>query len=633
MSRRLNKPDTEADISLRECLADKRSFVVVAGAGSGKTTSLIKALKFIDESEGKKLRQEGKRIACITYTTTAEKEILDDVGHDVLFHVSTIHSFLWELIRPFQPNIKAWVTQKIQLKIEENETKRSNFGNRVQQATRDKTDAEIIRYQQIASIISNVNEFSYETGSNYAEGILGHSDIISLVPDLITSSVLLQTILAEKYPYFFIDESQDTIPNFIAAMKVVDRNINNFCLGFFGDPMQKIYMTGTGPIALEQDWQQIDKPENFRCSTNVLDVVNNIRIGSDTLQQTGGRKKEVNGTLEPVEGSAHLFVLEADENRQEKIQAVRLYLANKLADELWNSDTKEADVKILVIEHRMAAKRLKFGDLFAAFNDNSTESLTSGFREGTLWAIQPFIKFIVPLYHAQKKGKHFEVMQLLRNYCPLLQRSHLENLAITARELLSDLKDSVIHLCQLLDSNTSTVKDTLEYINEKGLFEMDERISSRLEGTESSNLDESVESDIRIDSVIDRYFAVPVKQFLGYQTYIDDESPYSTQHSIKGAEFERVIVILDDEEGNTNTYSYNKLLGIVPPSDRDQENITAGNDNTLDRTRRLFYVCCSRSLLDLAVVLFVTDPEAAIESISQASIFNDEDIKVDSDLN
>jgi len=46
MTSRIGSPDTQADIDVRDCLAQvpPRSFVMVAGAGSGKTTSLIKAL-------------------------------------------------------------------------------------------------------------------------------------------------------------------------------------------------------------------------------------------------------------------------------------------------------------------------------------------------------------------------------------------------------------------------------------------------------------------------------------------------------------------------------------------------------------------------------------------------------------
>ena len=104
MTSRLGKPDTPADVELRERLSTDgtRHFIMIAGAGSGKTTSLIKALNHLKQSRGHQLQQQAQQIACITYTDVAVEEISGDVGHDPLFHVSTIHSFLWSIIKPFQ---------------------------------------------------------------------------------------------------------------------------------------------------------------------------------------------------------------------------------------------------------------------------------------------------------------------------------------------------------------------------------------------------------------------------------------------------------------------------------------------------------------------------------------------------
>ncbi|CAG4896965.1 hypothetical protein [Paraburkholderia saeva] len=62
MTSRIGSPDTQADIDVRNCLAQvpPRSFVMVAGAGSGKTTSLIKALAHLGEARGKALRRAGQ---------------------------------------------------------------------------------------------------------------------------------------------------------------------------------------------------------------------------------------------------------------------------------------------------------------------------------------------------------------------------------------------------------------------------------------------------------------------------------------------------------------------------------------------------------------------------------------------
>ena len=116
MTRRIDKPDTPADLELKACLSgpDRRSFVMVAGAGSGKTTSLIKALATIIDAHGANLKARRQRLACITYTEIAAQEIWADVGNNPLVHVSTIHSFMWMLVRPFQRDIRAWVKRRIE---------------------------------------------------------------------------------------------------------------------------------------------------------------------------------------------------------------------------------------------------------------------------------------------------------------------------------------------------------------------------------------------------------------------------------------------------------------------------------------------------------------------------------------
>jgi len=636
MIKRANKPDTPADIQLRTCLVNRTSFIVVAGAGSGKTTSLIKALTFISNEHGRLLRQQGKRVACITYTTVAEEEIKNDIGHDPLFHVSTIHSFMWEIIRPFQQDIRRLVIKKIDSKLEELERERSPWKERTRQTTKDKNARNTEKYINLRAQISSVKMFKYETGSNYSKGILGHNDVLAFSVELIQNSSLLRTVIAQKYPYFFVDESQDTDPKIVDALKSVDRQIGDFCLGFFGDPMQKIYLQGVGAIALEDGWVRINKPENFRCSTDVLNVIKNIRRGGDDLEQEGGRRELINGNIEPVKGSAYLFVFDALDDKEERLNAVREFIAENNNDELWLSPPKISDLKVLVIEHRMAAKRLGFENLFSAFSDRSTESLKTGFKEGTCWPVLPFQRIIIPLVKAANSNQQYKVIEILRKHSPLLQKHTVAD--ANAVDLLELLQVHVNQLKNLLNSATATVKDVLLYVWQEKIFLLDERILAKLNG-DTSNIvsfvedgDEEADQQDRINDVVERYFECPVQQMWGYQTYIDDESPYSTQHGIKGTEFSRVLVVLDDEEGNSPNYSYDKLFGLKELSDTDQGHIENGRDNTLARTRRLLYVCCSRSLQDLGVLLFASDVDEAVEALKGAEIFEDNCIKTINDI-
>ena len=84
MTSRAQQKDTEADRELYTCLnaSPPRSFLMIAGAGSGKTTSLIKGLTEVLSKHGERLKLRRQRVACITYTVIAAEEIWADVGEN-----------------------------------------------------------------------------------------------------------------------------------------------------------------------------------------------------------------------------------------------------------------------------------------------------------------------------------------------------------------------------------------------------------------------------------------------------------------------------------------------------------------------------------------------------------------------
>jgi len=194
---------------------------------------------------------------------------------------------------------------------------------------------------------------------------------------------LLRQLIASRFPFIFVDESQDTNPHVVEALRQIAGEQPQLCVGFFGDPMQKIYSTGTGVVDLLDGWAEITKPENFRCPTSVLSVINAVRQPADGLEQTRGRTRVVGGTEEPVSGTANLFILPADDQRTARLAAVRAWLAAETGDELWLSDLRESDVRLLVLVHRMAATRLGFPNLYAALNDKAPQSLSEGLGDGS----------------------------------------------------------------------------------------------------------------------------------------------------------------------------------------------------------------------------------------------------------
>lgn len=612
MTSRAGKPDTAADIRLREIITSKSSFLMVAGAGSGKTTSLVKALTHIMSTQGKKMKMQGQKVACITYTEIARDEIWKDLGEDPLVLVSTIHSFLWTIIKPFRENIRTWITKRLEEKISVAQAKIDN--PRTRDSTKISSREDIDYYNTQLAGLSEVPNFNYGTGSDYLKGVLGHDDIIKLGPDLIREFPLLKEIIARTYPYIFVDESQDTLKTVVEALTSIQVEAqDSICLGFFGDQMQKIYATGIGIVERQPSWEIVEKPENFRCPPAILEVINNIRRGGDSLQQTTGLEWERNG-------KARMFIAPLSDNRTETLARIRGILAEEHDDPKWLSDNKLDGVRVLVIVHRMAAIRLGFGNIYSALNDNGGSiGLKEGLMEGTGWLLTPFIRYLLPLAKASMEGRDFDVISLLKNDSPLFESEALK--AANTATLLSDMATAVSRLVTMLaDTSTSTIEELIHMCADTGLLRIDPRLQRHLD-TDRNGADE-VEGGTPQDAPsIIAFLECRCREFWGFQSYIQDESPFATQHGIKGSEFERVLTILDDDEGSYNLYSYDKYFGIQTLSPTDIANIAEEKDSVLDRTRRLFYVSCSRATDELAVVLFADDVAFAREKVLESGIF------------
>jgi DNA helicase-2/ATP-dependent DNA helicase PcrA len=219
--------------------------------------------------------------------------------------------------------------------------------------------------------------------------------------------------------------------------------------------MQKIYTTGAGAIATEQDWGNITKPENFRCPTSVLSVVNSIRAEDDGLVQIRGRTVQHDGAQVPVAGTANLFIYQADNQRTQRIAEVRQWLANTNADPLWNQNEESADVSALVLVHRMAARRLGFPNVYAALNDNGSHALKDGLIDGAAWIVRPFIESLLPLVTFTRAGDAFSVVAKLRSDCPLLAAERLAAANVT--DVLAQLQRDVDRLANMLAFDSTII--------------------------------------------------------------------------------------------------------------------------------------------------------------------------------
>lgn len=473
--------------------------------------------------------------------------------------------------------------------------------------------------------------------------ILGHDDIIKMASHLMIHRPLFRTLVAQQFPFIFVDESQDTFPVVVEALMAVQQQEQaRFCLGFFGDPMQRIYPTGIGTLPKLDDWRAIPKPENFRSPTTVLNLANAIRRDGDDLVQVGGRNKKEGEEQVPVEGTARLFVLPTDAHRDERMAQVRTWVANANDDEMWQPAAENDPVKVLVIVHRMAAKRLGFGDLYAALNDKAPDTFKNGFLDATAWPLRPLVSFLLPLAEAVRDGRDFDTMRLLRLHSPLLEKANLQGVNVAER--LNQLQAVSNQIGELMGPGSqATIREVLMLAKQSRLVTFDLRLSAYLEDVAANepeaeeNEDGEAEGEGEEDPTNEinsmaAFLACPANQLRPYQAYVNEESPFSTQQGVKGAEFDRVLVVLDDDEGTHFQFSYEKYFRLKELSARDKKTLEEGGETGVERTRRLLYVCCTRARQDLVVVLFVANPAAAIAHIRGLGLFPEADIHSQEDL-
>ena len=90
-----NGIDDGVDDEIYACLnlTEPKVCFLYAGAGSGKTRSLVNAINRVRREYRRTLLLQEQRIAVITYTNAACDEIKKRLEFDPLVEVSTIHSF------------------------------------------------------------------------------------------------------------------------------------------------------------------------------------------------------------------------------------------------------------------------------------------------------------------------------------------------------------------------------------------------------------------------------------------------------------------------------------------------------------------------------------------------------------
>ncbi len=216
--------DGSADKIMVDCLdlAKPKCFFLFAGAGSGKTRSLVSALDAFRLKFGPQLRLRGQRAAVITYTNAACDEIKRRLEYDPAILVETIHSFAWQLIEGLNQDIKTWVREDLNASVVDLESAQAK-GRPSSKAYQDRI-VELASKRRKLERLSSVRVFKYDpNGDNRGHGSLSHSDVIKIASDFLSTKRIMQSILVGKFPVLLVDESQDTLRPFMEACSLCKR--------------------------------------------------------------------------------------------------------------------------------------------------------------------------------------------------------------------------------------------------------------------------------------------------------------------------------------------------------------------------------------------------------------------------
>ena len=572
--------DDHVDREIESCFSasSPNNFFVFAGAGSGKTRSLINTLNFLDKEQGEKLLMKGKQIAVITYTNAACDEISRRLQYKSIFSVSTIHSFLWELIKNYQVDIKTWIMESVQKEIEElkqkqTKTSRGKAGEKRAETIKKKTE----RLAKIRSI----QKFSYNpNGDNVGYDSLSHSEVIKMSTEFIATEPTMQDILTSKYPILLIDESQDTKKELIDALLIVcEKYGEKFIVGMFGDTMQKIYNDGKDNLAkcIPDNWVKPVKIMNHRSAKRIVTLANSIRSS--------------------VEGTVRLFITSKSNNKEYVEKRVAEMMVQDTGDIGWND---EEDYKSLILEHHMAASRFGFSELYMPLSNS--KKFDTSLREGSIPELSILSKLVFPLLVAYQSGNDFEVAKIIRKNSPLLNKEVFITGLNNQVELLRKAEEAVELLMKLWnDGKVPTCLEVLKSIRDTGLFKVGNRVDEVL-------ADYSQDENEKI-TALRTALSAPFYELERYALYVSDNTRFATHQGVKGLEFPRVMVILDDAQARGFLFSYEKLFGVKAQSDTDEKNAHDGKDTSITRTARLFYVACTRAKKSLAIVAYTENEE------------------------
>lgn len=529
----------ETDAYIIKTLQSKQSFRVEAGAGAGKTYSLNKVIDWIQDNYWQSLKLKRQNVACITYTNAGVEVIASRLREESFIKPMTIHVFAWGLIRQFGNELKRKVVEQ----------------NLLPEGVMEE-DFDVVRY---------------ELGMRYVEDrilYLYHDDVIQLFANFM-DNIKFRKLLTLQYPIILIDEYQDSLKIIIDQFLKWFINKNEGPqFGFFGDEWQTIYDKSSCGMIDTSNIIVIEKELNFRSQQVIVDVLNKIR---PELPQTA-TTDENDGWVQVITCNDYCGERQTGYYKGELPNDILIERINKLQKKLdekhaWCAQKQHIT---LMITHKMLAKQQDYLNLLELLDDR--------LKDGDDPYLNFFMTTVEPLHSA------LESKQLTRLFGVLGSKGYPIEYK-KQKKIWSEFEK------QLKVVRERTIGDVMDvFYNQK---EIRVPIPPKVQEWHKRCL-ENPESKYAKGTIGD-YYNIAYSEVLNALDFLNPNAEYSTDHGVKGAEYQNVLFVIGR---GWNNYQFDKYMGCNPDAIKGKEY------DAYVRNRNLFYVCCSRSIKRL--VLFIT---------------------------
>lgn len=575
--------------------------LILAGAGSGKTSVLTKRVAYLI----KERNVSPKNIVAITFTNKAAKEMKERIikevgkeGYDI--QISTFHSFGLRIIKEnyeklgYEKNFtiidsddSLTVVKKIlkEMGIDPTRFNPKFIKNQISSCKNEMVTPE--KYKNLVN--DELSDITYKVYKKYQDTLLRNNsldfdDLLIKPIELFNKYKEVLENYQELFKYVFIDEYQDTNEAQYILSKMISAKYKNICV--VGDDAQSIYSwrgaNFKNILNFEKDYKNakvILLEQNYRSTKTILNAANSVI-------KNNINKKDKNLWTDNSLGEKIKYVRTNDEKDEAS------YVTREIRN-LVNNGVSLDDIAVL---YRTNAQSRTIEEGF--LNSNIPYKIVGAFAFYSRKEIKDLLAYLKLIYNTKDD---VSLMRIINYPKRKIGAKTIENLSMDAvlngtsmfdvissgkelefKKLILEMKEKseVLSLTEIIDMvlDKSGIKSELE---SEHTLEADIRLENL---NEFKSITKTFEEESGIASLEDFLNEVSLVSDINDQK--NDNSPkvtLMTIHAVKGLEYKYVFVIGMEEN-------------IFPHVNSCEE------DGGIEEERRLCYVAITRAKEKLYLV-------------------------------